>query len=51
MVFEFLLDLNAYILSRHRMKFFRKIPIEKIKNILISNKSTVLLGLKIENEF
>ena len=46
-----MIDLNAYFLSVHRMKFFRKIPIEKIKNVLISNKSAVLLGLKIENQF
>ena len=39
-----------YFLNPRKFKIIRKIPLPSIKQIVISEKSAVLLGLKIKNE-
>ena len=50
-LFIFELDRNMYFLDPKRYKIVRKIPLPSIKQIVISEKSAILLGIKVRNEY
>jgi len=45
-----IIDRNLYFLDPKRYKILRKIPLPNIKQIVISEKSAILMGIKIRNE-
>lgn len=48
---ELKLDSNMYFLDPKKYKIVRKIPLPSIKQIVISEKSAILLGIKVRNEY
>ena len=40
-----------YFLDPKKYKIVRKIPLTSIKQIVISEKSAILLGIKVRNEY
>ena len=50
-LFIFELDRNMYFLDPKKYKIVRKIPLPSIKQIVISEKSAILLGIKVRNEY